>query len=125
MGDFVDITFAARKPWRSAVAIAICLGSALCAAVAIFKNWHSILITSWVWVAWADTAVWLQSGRWLPSKDQWRMLNKTPGQIYQQAKHRNLPSSVSFSLPIAKVIHHGSRLLVLILLVEIVRFFVE
>jgi hypothetical protein len=125
MRDVVDLLAAAGKPRRSSVALAICVLAALCAAAAIFKNWHPILVTCWVQLAWAQTAVWLQTGRWLPRNEQWRMLNKTPAQIYQCAKNGGLPTSIPFSVPIASLIHRGSQLLVVLLLVEIVWLFAK
>ena len=118
------MTIAVKEPRRDAIALAICVGSALCGAVTIFKDWHPFLVSLWVSSAWSRTAVWLERGHLFDNVDR-RLWHKTMGQIYQEAKRSTLPSQAPFSSPIAKVIKLCSRLMFLMLLVAVIWFFVK
>ena len=111
-----------KEPGRNAIALAICVGSALCGAVTIFKGWHTFEVSFWVWFAWSQTAQWLERGH-LFAKDNRRWWHKTMGQIYREAKLGTLPSQAPFSSPIAKVINQCARLMFLTLIVAIIWFF--
>jgi hypothetical protein len=118
------MTIAINEPRRGAIALAICVGSALCGTVAILKGWHTFQVSFWVWFAWRQTAGWLERGHLFDDVDR-RLWRKTMGQIYQEAKRGTLPSQAPFSSPIAKVINLCSRLMFLMLLVAIIWFFVK
>ena len=117
------MTIAIKEPGRNAIALAICVGSALCGAVTIFKGWHTFEVSFWVWCIWSQTARWLERGH-LFNKDDRRLWHKTMGQIYQEAKRGTLPSQAPFSSPIAKVINRCAQLMFLMLIFAIIWFFV-
>ncbi|MGH8295810.1 MAG: hypothetical protein ACRETZ_09995 [Steroidobacteraceae bacterium] len=76
----------AREGWRGTVAIAICVLSATAGAVAIALGSHHVARDiGWMGVAWALTSDWL--GR------RFRLLRKTPGQIYRDARQGRLRRS--------------------------------
>jgi len=119
-----DEASAVKEPRRKAIALAICIGSALCGALIIFKGWHPFEVSLWIsWVL-SLTARWLERGRLFEKGDR-RLWHKTMGQIYAEAEHGTLPSQAPFSSPIAKVINQCARLMFAMFLVAIIWSFVR
>ncbi len=83
MGEFLDVTSSAQKPWRSAVALAICLGSALYGAWAIMKGSQPSEVAFNVWLTWNQTAQWLDHRHWLFHCEGRKFWHKTMGELYR------------------------------------------
>lgn len=105
---------------RIAIGLAICLGSALFGTVALFEGSHPTEVAFWVWIVWAQTVEWLERRHWLFSEAGRRMLHKTPGHIYQEAKLGRLRAPAVIASPVTRVIGWGARLM---LAVTVVCFF--
>ncbi len=109
MAPLIHKVFVYSERLRNAIAVAICVGSALYGAWAIFKGTKPSEVAFSVWLAWNQTAQWLDHRHWLFHREGRKFLHKTMGALYQDGK-RGL-FALSPGLP--SLINRGSGLIAL------------
>jgi hypothetical protein len=105
----VNTTYTLKEPWRQSLALMICIGSALYGTWAIFKGTKPSEVGFNVWLAWNQTAQWLDHRHWLFHREGRKFLHKTMGALYQDGKRGLL--ALSPGLP--RLINRGSGLIAL------------
>src|ERR1700679_1670205 len=109
MAPLMEKVFAYPGRHRNAIAVAICVGSALCGAWAITKGSRPSEVAFSVWLAWNQTAQWLDHRHWLFHREGRKLLHKTVGELYREGGRGLFASSPG--LP--SLIGRGSGLIAL------------
>ena len=119
MAPFMEKVLAYPGRHRSAIAVAICTGSALYGALSLSRGSPRGQVALFTWIIWGQTGEWLKGRHWLFDRSNWRMMHKTMAEIYLEAKSGQLTQMPVIS-PVARVIDRGA---VLLFLTSIVCFF--
>lgn len=86
MAPLIHKVFVYSGRQRNAIAVAICVGSAFYGAWAIIRGSRPTEVALTVWLTWNQTAQWLDHRHWLFHREGRKLLHKTVGELYPDAK---------------------------------------
>ena len=111
MAPFIEKVLAYPGRHRGSIAVAICAGSALYGALSLSRGSHPSQVAFFTWIIWGQTGEWLKGQHWLFDRSSSRMMHKTMGEIYLEAKSGRLQTQLPVISPVAQVIDRGAVLL--------------